>query len=88
MQQMCTPRDSAADALKLSLQMASAWQLLNKRFDCKDEVILTPESALAFFGFDSTCRDYDPDEVKGLNPMNELQVNKHGKIRVRLKKPI
>ena len=58
------------------------YRLLNKRFDCKDEVILTPESALAFLGFDITCRDYNPDEVKGLNPMNELQVNKHGKIRV------
>jgi len=58
------------------------YKLLNERFDCKDEVILTPESALAFLGFDITCRDYEPNEVTGLNPLNKIQVNKHGKVRV------
>ena len=54
------------------------YKLLNERFDCKDEVILTPESALAFLGFDITCRDYEPHEVTGINPLNEIQVNKQG----------
>ena len=58
------------------------YKLLNERFDYKDEVILTPESALAFLGFDITCRDYEPNEVTGLNPLNKIQVNKHGKVRV------
>ena len=44
------------------------YKLLNERFDCKDEAILTPKNALAFLGFDITCRDYEPSEVTGLNP--------------------
>ena len=58
------------------------YKLLNKRFDCKDEIMLTPKSALAFLGFDITCRDYEPHEVTGYNSLNTMQVNKHGKVRV------
>ena len=45
-------------------------------------MILTPESALAFLGFDITGRGYEPNEVTGLNPWNKIQVDKHGKVRV------
>ena len=58
------------------------YKLLNERFECKDEVILTPESGLSFLGFDITCEDYDEQDVIGLNPNNTLQTNKHGKVRM------
>ena len=58
------------------------YKLLNERFECKDEVILTPESGLSFLGFDITCEDYDDQEVIGLNPNNTRQTNKHGKVRL------
>ena len=58
------------------------YKLLNKRFDCKDEVILTPESTLAFLGFDITCCDYEPQEITGYSSLNTMQVNKQGKVRV------
>ena len=58
------------------------YKLLNERFECKDEVILTPERGLSFLGFDITCEDYDEQDVIGLNPNNTLQTNKHGKVRM------
>ena len=58
------------------------YKLLNTRFECKDEVILTPESRLSFLGFDITCEDYDEQDIIGLNPNNTLQTNKHGKVRM------
>ena len=58
------------------------YKLLNKRFECKDEVILTPENRLSFLGFDITCEDYDEHDIIGLNPANTLQTNKHGKVRM------
>jgi len=58
------------------------YKLSNKRFECKDEVILTPESRLSFLGFDITCEDYDEQDIIGLNPDNTLQTNKHGKVRM------
>ena len=56
--------------------------MLNNRFECKDEVILTPENRLSFLGFDITCEDYDQHDIIGLNPDNTLQTNTQGKVRM------
>ena len=58
------------------------YKLLNERFECKDDVILTPESGLSFLGCDISCEDYDEQDSIGLNPNNTLQTNKHGKVRM------
>ena len=58
------------------------YKLLNGRFECKDEVVLTPESRLSFLGFAIACEDYDEQDIIGLNPNNTLQTNKHGKVRM------
>ena len=58
------------------------YKLLNTRFECKDAVILTPESRLSFLGFDITFEDYDEQDIVGRNPNNTLQTNKHGEVRM------
>ena len=48
------------------------YKISNKRFQCKDEVILTPESRLSFLGFAIIYEDYNEQAIIGLNPNNTL----------------
>ena len=52
------------------------YKLLNERltFECKDEVILTPENGLSFLGFDITCEDYDEQDIIGLTLTTHLKL--------------
>ena len=51
---------------------------IHKRFKCKDEIILNPNNALSFLGFDIKCVDYDPQDIEHEKDM----INDEGKVRI------